>query len=366
MEKLYIMYGNQAEKLVISLMEAMEVKKELAALGDPVIAIKPNLVVAQPAEWGATTSPQLVAGVVSYLQNAGFQNITIMESSWVGDDTKKAFNVCGYEKISQQYNVPLLDLKEDSYQGVKVEGESISVCQKALEADYLINMPVLKAHCQTKLTCALKNLKGCIPDGEKRRFHTMGLHKPIAYLNKALKAHLTIVDGIIGDLTHEEGGNPVAMNRVLASRDPVLVDGYAANLLGYQVAEIPYILLAEELGLGQSKACPEQIVELNSSQDAPGVDLLLGGEELDYLKQFVVENQACSACYGNLMHALMRLKEQGLLKRIKMPLCVGQGYKGKAGVGTGIGNCTKGFTSHIAGCPPKADQILKYLLRKSI
>ena len=107
-------------------------------------------------------------------------------------------------------------------------------------------------------------------------------------------------------------------------------------------------------------------MELNSSQDAPGVDLLLGGEELDYLKQFVVENQACSACYGNLMHALMRLKEQGLLKRIKMPLCAGQGYKGKAGVGTGIGNCTKGFTSHIAGCPPKADQILKYLLRKSI
>ena len=34
----------------------------------------------------------------------------------------------------------------------------------------------------------------------------MGLHKPIAYLNKAIKQHLIIVDGIMGDLNFEEGG----------------------------------------------------------------------------------------------------------------------------------------------------------------
>ncbi len=50
-------------------------------------------------------------------------------------------------------------------------------------------------------------MKGCIPNKEKRRFHTMGLHKPIAYLNKILKQNLIVVDGIIGgDLNFEEGG----------------------------------------------------------------------------------------------------------------------------------------------------------------
>src|SRR5690606_36606024 len=126
--------------------------------------------------------------------------------------------------------------------GIKstVDGLEIEVCAKVLEVDYLINMPDLKAHCQTKLTCALKNLKGCVPDKEKRRFHTLGLHRPIASLNKVIKSDLILVDGIIGDLTHEEGGTPVRLDRAIAGYDPVMVDAYAASLIGYRLAEIPY------------------------------------------------------------------------------------------------------------------------------
>ncbi len=40
----------------------------------------------------------------------------------------------------------------------------------------------------------------------------MGLHKPIAYLNKILKQDLIVVDGIIGDLNFEEGGKPPRSN----------------------------------------------------------------------------------------------------------------------------------------------------------
>ena len=36
----------------------------------------------------------------------------------------------------------------------------LSVCKRAAQADFLINVPVLKAHCQTYFTCALQNLKG--------------------------------------------------------------------------------------------------------------------------------------------------------------------------------------------------------------
>ena len=37
------------------------------------------------------------------------------------------------------------------------------ICDSALALDFLINDPVLKGHCQTKITCALKNMKGLIP-----------------------------------------------------------------------------------------------------------------------------------------------------------------------------------------------------------
>ncbi|MGI6331413.1 MAG: DUF362 domain-containing protein [Zhaonellaceae bacterium] len=362
MKKVYIMYGADPERLVTTILKKIDLIGELQSLGNPSIVIKPNLVVPQPAEWGATTSPEMVTALIVFLKKAGFNKISIIESSWVGDNTKEAFKVCGYEKISQIYDVPLIDLKDDSYRELEVEKEKIKVCTKALEADYLINMPVLKAHCQTRLTCALKNLKGCIPDQEKRRFHTMGLHRPIALLNKALKSHLTIVDGLYGDLTHEEGGNPVAMNRVIAGRDPVLIDAYAAGLLGYELQDIPYILLAEKLGVGKSKVSSKDIIEINSSQEAPLVDLRQGGEELDYLRRFVVEDQACSACYGNLMHALMRLKEKGLLEKYPAPIYVGQGYKGKRLTGFGVGACTRGFTINVAGCPPQANHILEQLV----
>ena len=35
----------------------------------------------------------------------------------------------------------------------------LNVCERVKEIDFLINVPVLKGHCQTKITCALKNMK---------------------------------------------------------------------------------------------------------------------------------------------------------------------------------------------------------------
>ena len=58
------------------------------------------------------------------------------------------------------------------------------------------------------MTCALKNLKGCLPDREKRNFHSDGLMKPIAALGAFLKPALVIVDSICGDLNFEEGEIP--------------------------------------------------------------------------------------------------------------------------------------------------------------
>ena len=48
-------------------------------------------------------------------------------------------------------------------------GMELSVCRCVQDFDYLINVPVLKGHCQTRVTCALKNMKGLIPNKEKRR-----------------------------------------------------------------------------------------------------------------------------------------------------------------------------------------------------
>ena len=63
------------------------------------------------------------------------------------------------------------DLKKDRTRRVKTAIGDIEVCERALDAGLLVDLPVLKGHGQTLMTCALKNLKGCLPDREKRRFH---------------------------------------------------------------------------------------------------------------------------------------------------------------------------------------------------
>ena len=94
----------------------------------------------------------------------------------------------------------------------------MEICCIALDTDFLIDLPVLKGHCQTNMTCALKNLKGCLPDREKRKFHSDGLFRPIAALATYLKPSLVIVDSICRDLNFEEGGNPIHTNRILLRR----------------------------------------------------------------------------------------------------------------------------------------------------
>ena len=73
------------------------------------IGIKPNLVAPSPAQFGATTHPEIVAGIIEYLQEQGFSDIVIAEGSWIGDRTSESFEVCGYDELSRRYGEPLLD-----------------------------------------------------------------------------------------------------------------------------------------------------------------------------------------------------------------------------------------------------------------
>ena len=255
--KIFIHYGTRMPEMTYSLMEAADVSSKIKSSMNkkgamrPAIVIKPNLVVSRPASDGATTHPEIVEGVIRYLKDHGIGNITIAEGAWVGDSTERAFKNCGYTSLAQTYNVKLIDTKKDRIVKKSSHGFEIGLCESLVQADDFINVPVLKGHCQTRMTCCLKNLKGCIPDGEKRRFHTIGLHQPIAALASLLKPDLHIIDGICGDLSFEEGGTPIASNRILLGFDPVLLDSFGAQLMGYMPDEIEHLRLAKENGVGQ-------------------------------------------------------------------------------------------------------------------
>ena len=315
------------------------------------VSIKPNLVLAKAASSGATTHPEIVEGIIRYLKELGIRDIEIIESSWIGDDTRRAYRVCGYEDLRKKYGVPLFDLKEDEL--VVIDG--MEICRKAVETDFLINVPVLKAHCQTSLTCCMKNLKGCISDREKRRFHTQGLHRPIAALNKAIKTHFSVIDGICGDLSFEEGGSPVERNMILVGSDPLFLDSYCAQLIGYQSDEIDYLTYGDQLGIGElfeSGRDDSRIIELNQEKK-PKISKA-DRSTVRHIAKYIEEDQACSACYSALVYALYNSRHKPTEK-----IRVGQGFIGKRGE-LGCGNCTSKFKKFIPGCPPKAVDIVEF------
>jgi len=356
--KLFVAYGNDRGKMAKDILAAMEVHRFLPSGAR--IALKPNLVVAKTSASGATTDPELVRGVLGYLHDYGWRDFAIMEGSWLGTDTGEAFTICGYRELAGDFQAELIDLKRDAVEKVKVGELEIDICRSALSADVLINLPVLKAHSQTGLTCALKNLKGCLPDREKRRFHALGLHHPIAALAKALPVALVVVDAVCGDLSFEEGGHPVQMDRVIGGIDPVLVDTYAAALIGYHPREISYIGLAAALGVGNGDLAAAELAELNPAEKGLFVHDPKTAEARGVTASWIEARDACSACYSQLSHALARLREHGRA----MPrerICVGQGFKGRQGAGIGVGQCTAGLARSLPGCPPSAQAMLAYL-----
>lgn len=357
MEKnqIYVKWGTDYKEMTKELLKESALE-ELIGDRKNMIGIKPNLVSGSVASQGATTHPEIVAGIIEYLKEHGFGQMVMLEGSWVGDRTAQVAELCGYRALSEEYHVPFWDMQKDKSMARDCGGMKLNICRSVDKIDFLINVPVLKGHCQTKITCALKNMKGLIPNSEKRRFHSMGLHRPIAHLNRGIHQDFIVVDNICGDLDFEDGGNPVVMNRILTGRDPVLIDAYVCHMMHYDVSQVPYVTLAEKLGVGCADLSRADIVVCgeDAGRTVPRsrkvVELMDAVEEVD----------SCSACYGYLIPALDMLKQEGLLDRLETKISIGQGFRGKTGE-LGIGHCTRNFRCHLEGCPPTEGDIYRFL-----
>lgn len=345
---------------------------------DAMIALKPNLLGPIPAESGATTHPEIAEGVIRYLRENSFHNISVMEGSWVGDRTEDSLLVCGYQDMLSRMDVPFIDLQKDQSIPVDCGGLRLRICQTPLKADFLINLPVMKGHCQTRMTCALKNMKGCIPNSEKRRFHQMGLFDPIGHLSLGIRQNFILTDSICSDLTFEDGGNPVQQNRIFACADPVLNDAFCCSLMGLSVSDVPYIGIAKKCGAGSddlTRACVRTFREKTPERNAvtyeegqEDADAAAAGQDrkmadLIYVKEIVNDVDSCSACYGTLVPVLKRLMEEGHPVERLRGICIGQGYRKKTGR-LGIGNCTSCFEKSLPGCPPGEEEMYLFLKKQ--
>ena len=337
------------------------------------VLLKPNLVVSSPASEGATTTPDIAEGLIEWLADHGFSNIIIAEGSWVGDSTARAFKVCGYTALAQKYNIPLIDLQKDSSVKRGTPLGEFKICKTIADLEEkggsLINLPLVKGHGQTRMTCALKNLKGCIPDDEKRRYHTLGVHKPVAYLNTIIKQAFALVDGLNPDPFWEEGGSPQKRDLLLLAKDPVAIDSYACRLLGFSDEDVEYLSISDKLGIGEGHTSDEEIINLDDTA-IEKISLNKAQSEIKkWIDSIVDQRSACSSCFGNLSSALRYIQEENpeIITRSLPSFCIGQEFKGKSLSLTqrGIGICTVSEGNKaLRGCPPSRESMLAFLKKE--
>lgn len=217
------------------------------------VVIKPNMCYYWDCSTGETTDPRVVSAVIDHLRcKLGTNlNISIAEADASAMKTKYSFKVLGYDKLSQAKKVNLVNLSEGDIVDVEVKVRekefTLPINNILLKADLVINIPKLKTHNLMGVTCSLKNMFGAISKPRKYSYHSM-LPYVIVGINKIVKSHIVLVDGII-----VKGSCPKKLGVVMAGDNPVATDSIAAKAMGWNPKSVQYLKMAEQEQIGQTK-----------------------------------------------------------------------------------------------------------------
>jgi uncharacterized protein (DUF362 family) len=219
------------------------------------VVLKPNYVEPRMPDTGVTTDPRVIEAVVEWLQSVGVRDITIAESSWNRVNTDRAFRLVGLPEMAARLGVRLLNLYDDERVEVEIPNahslDRVGLARSVLEATCLITIPKLKCHCMAYVTLGIKNLMGAVlPD--KEAMHR-GLSGRLCDLATVLRAKLTVIDGLIGGERHENAGDPVKTDVIIAGRDPVATDAVGSMVMGIDPTRVEHLRLCAEAGLGEHR-----------------------------------------------------------------------------------------------------------------
>lgn len=222
------------------------------------VAIKPNASWSSEPELGATTHPRLVGRIVAHCLEAGAREVLVADHTI--SDWRRAYEVSGIGPEVKSAGGRLVPANaERYYQESRIPGarvlEKSAVHEIFLEADLIINVPVLKHHGSTGITAGLKNLMGTV--WNRQTFHRIGLHQAIADFGLLIKPQLTVIDAYrvmtSGGPRGSSSGAGLRLDQVqILSRDPVAADAAAALTWGTRPERIAHIGMAADHGLGRT------------------------------------------------------------------------------------------------------------------
>jgi len=207
------------------------------------VFIKPNLCSKEYIP-GAVTNPQVLFHLVS-LHRDRAEEVVVGESNGYNYCCNDALKMTGVKEIVKKAGGKTVNLSND--ETVKVQNSktlflrNFSLPKTLVEADSIVDVPVMKTHEFATYSGAIKNLFGCIPDDRRIFLHPkfdMVLHDLIVLL----EPQFVVMDATVS----MEGNGPnrgiaIPMNLILASSDLLAMDKLCCEIMGIDWAEISYL-----------------------------------------------------------------------------------------------------------------------------
>ncbi len=253
------------------------VKKAVEALGGmkrfvsrgSVVAVLPN---SQKDNPGTFTHPEVLRQAIRLIWDAGARKIVCL--SWLPAKYWAATGLGGvlWKEGAELHLVPMKNKR--AYAERKISGGRIlkkaMIMKECVEADCLINLPIIKHHVGNGFTGCLKNAMGLNLQEMNGFFHARDKEGPahldqcIADLNLAVNPVLSIADATEMILTNGPFG-PGKVSRpgkVVAGTDRVAIDAYATRFLEKKPGDVLMIKNAASHGIGTMELERAEILEV--------------------------------------------------------------------------------------------------------
>jgi len=357
--------------------------------GDTVL-IKPNYAVPMTSDTGATTNSEVVVGVIEAVKETGAGEIIVAESSIVGFDAGKIMEELGVTELFEEAGARVLNLDKNGNNVVERKVprgkllKNIGIFKPVVDCDVLISVPVLKTHIYTRVSLGMKNVKGTLPDVQKKVFHRVGvrektgepfeLDRCIADMMTVHHPNFTLIDGTVGQEGFVPGsgvcGTPVRMNTIIAGTDFVAVDAVGAYVMGMEPLQVNHIRYSHEMGLGQANVQKLRILGEQPGAVRRKFQPAVPGEIGAYQNLTVVEGGSCSGCSFALRWTLSSFTPSQIGKWEKTVFFVGSPSKpahaiegkpfliGKCACEIPVKNAVK-----VTGCPPPGWHVIEQLMK---
>lgn len=241
--------------------KAIELTGGLDINAGDVVVIKPNAKNPAPPGYGIITDPRVVEAVINLSFQRGAKKVKIAEGAAYPSgayNTFAAFEAIGITEIAKRWNVELVDLNSYDSIDIDVTGglvlDWVRVGKSVIEADVVINVPVLKTHKATLISACVKNIGvGCATREEKKRLHRLGIDEGLVDVYSVVPTTYHLVDGIValeGDGPNLPPGKSRPLGLLIAGKDGVAVDTVCTKIMGFDPADVKHLQLAKQQGLG--------------------------------------------------------------------------------------------------------------------